>query len=131
MVHGMDEERTINLVLVTLCDATTTFDSPDMAHHKKETRQTSPRAQSFGLPETHIPEDEQWRLVNDSGILDKATSIPRQQPVIDEHDVTSLGEEIFGAILLIVPFCFLLLMMEMFVSSSFPDRQLRFSGRAV
>jgi len=75
-------------------------------------------AQNFNRPTTDVPEDEQWRLVNESGILHKVSSIPTTQATNDEDDVTPLVEEIFGAVLLIIPFSFLLLMMEMFVSFS-------------
>jgi hypothetical protein len=81
------------------------------SHHRKESS-----AQNLRLdrPPTNIPEDEQWRLVNQSGILGKVSDIHRNQAVDGEH----LAEEIFGAVLLIIPFSSLLLMMEMFVTFS-------------
>ena len=70
-------------------------------------------AQNLDHSATEIPEEEQWRLVNESGILGK---VSRKQEVPNEEDeATTFAEEIFGAILLIIPFSFLLLMMEMFV----------------
>lgn len=59
-----------------------------------------------------IPEDEQWRLVNQSGILGKASSTGATQEQ-DNTEEIPLGDEIFNAAILIIPFSFLLLMMEM------------------
>jgi hypothetical protein len=72
-------------------------------------------AQNPDQSATEIPEDEQWRLVNESGILGKVSSINKKQVTNDEDEATTLAEELFGAVLLIIPFSFLLLMMEMFV----------------
>jgi hypothetical protein len=72
-------------------------------------------AQNLDHSMTEIPEEEQWRLVNESGILGKVSSTPRKQVPNDEDEPTILAEEIFSAALLIIPFSFLLLMMEMFV----------------
>lgn len=58
-----------------------------------------------------IPEDEQLRLIKESGIMGKVASIPKPEP--HEEDITPFAEEMFGAIVLIIPFCFLLLLMEM------------------
>jgi hypothetical protein len=86
-----------------------------MSHRKGKSK----NSHNLDRPATDIPEDEQWRLVNESGILGKVVSgIPRKQVINDEEAVTPLAEEIFGAILLIIPFSSLLLMMEMFVSFS-------------
>lgn len=62
-----------------------------------------------------IPEDEQWRLINDSGILRKAGVTSTVQRAPDEDEDTPFAEEVFSAIVLIIPFSFLLLMMEMYV----------------
>jgi hypothetical protein len=84
-----------------------------MARNRKEkTKLPSPP-----LPEAseqlHISEDEQWRLVNESGILNR--KIPNRSE--DEtEDNTPLADEIFNAVILIIPFSFLLLMMEMCVT---------------
>jgi hypothetical protein len=78
--------------------------------NRKAKLQTS--AQNLDSPTTEIPEDEQWRLINESGIL---SNVPRAQ-VTDDEEATP-ADEIFNAVLLIIPFSFLLLLMEMFVSS--------------
>lgn len=73
------------------------------------------------MEEINIPEDEQWRLIKESGVLEKLRPsevagssnkalISREET---SEEMLSLGEEIFSAIIMIVPFTFLLLMMEM------------------
>ena len=72
-----------------------------------------------------IPEDEQWRLIEQSGIL---KHVPRQEvgsntdedktqhqeDTEDEESICSpLMEEIFNSILLIIPFTSLYIMMDM------------------
>ena len=62
-----------------------------------------------------IPEDEQWRLINATGVLEKMPhASPSQEDIAEEHD-ESLAEEIFSAVILIMPMSFLLLLMEMCV----------------
>jgi hypothetical protein len=59
-----------------------------------------------------ISEEEQWRLINETGILKEA--IPRRNTATVEED-TPLAEEIFGAVTLIIPFSFLLFLFDMCV----------------
>ncbi|KAF5387887.1 hypothetical protein D9615_000338 [Tricholomella constricta] len=61
---------------------------------------------------TEIPEDEQWRLINDSGILNKLT-IPRAND--SDEEALPLAEEIFNAIVMIIPISSLLLLMEILI----------------
>lgn len=74
-------------------------------------------------PLIEISEEEQWRLINESGVFkiprpdqpDQKLPIP---PTSDDNtDNPTFGEEIFNTILYVVPFSFLLLMMEMYVAS--------------
>ncbi|KAF9469117.1 hypothetical protein BDZ94DRAFT_1245397 [Collybia nuda] len=60
-----------------------------------------------------IPEDEQMRLIKESGIMGKIASIPKPETL--EEDITPFAEEMFGAVVLIIPFCFLLLLMEILI----------------
>ena len=60
-----------------------------------------------------IPEDEQWRLIDQSGILKQAQTEDNDSDNDDDED-SSLPDEIFNAVLYIIPFSFLLLMMEMY-----------------
>ena len=62
-----------------------------------------------------IPDDEQWRLVKESGLLNTIdTASPK--PTTEEPDEYSLVDEAFDAALLVIPFSFLLFMMDMSVS---------------
>ncbi len=63
---------------------------------------------AYAKPLIEIPEQEQWRIIKQTGILDAAKL--RDQRVVEE---ISLGDEIFNAVLLIIPFSSLLLLMEM------------------
>lgn len=79
-----------------------------MSSNRKAKNKTSSNAPS-GL---EISEEEQWRLINQSGILKQAIPRPRIEEVQEEED-TSLGDEIFNSITMIVPFSFCLLLFEM------------------
>ncbi|KAJ7179909.1 hypothetical protein C8R43DRAFT_971072 [Mycena crocata] len=58
-------------------------------------------------PLINIPQEEQWRLISESGVLKKVDSPPDAE--------TSLGEEIFNALLLITPCSFLLVLMQILI----------------
>jgi hypothetical protein len=80
----------------------------------------SPRAKP-DKPLIDITEDEQWRLINQSGILQNPTLVQesRVESTVDvEEEEISLCDEIFNAVMLIMPFSSLLLLMEMYVSYS-------------
>ena|SRR5438270_13210067 len=62
-------------------------------------------------PLIDIPEAEQWRLIKQTGILDAANR-GRKETFVQEP--VSLWDEIFNAVLLIIPFSSLLLLMEMY-----------------
>lgn len=65
-------------------------------------------------PLIEITEDEQWRLINQSGILENRTlQESRAESYVEEK--LSLCDEIFNAVTLIIPFSSLLLLMEMYV----------------
>ena len=97
----------------------------------KNRKQQQQKSDETPPPSEHleISEEEQWRLINESGILGQ---IPLQKPpkytVVnevpslqaqeeEEEDDNPLANEIFNAILYIIPFSFCLLMMEMYASS--------------
>jgi len=77
-----------------------------MARNRRAKAQTS----SEPSQSLEISEEEQWRLINETGILKEA--IPA---VAEEQGDTPFAEEIFNSIILIIPFSFLLLMFEMYV----------------
>jgi hypothetical protein len=60
--------------------------------------------------EPEISEQEQWRIVNETGLLKQLPNSPRTTRV--EEEETPLAEEILNAMLLIAPFTFLLVMMD-------------------
>jgi len=66
-------------------------------------------------PLLDIPEEEQWRIIQQSGILhkisDEDTKTPAPEPV-------PLAEEILDAAFYITPLSFLLLLLEMLVPST-------------
>lgn len=71
-----------------------------------------------------ISEEEQWRIINNSGVL---KNIPKDTKVVETEDDTTddeicspLCNEIFNAILLIIPFSSLYITMDVYgyVSSS-------------
>ncbi|TFY77294.1 hypothetical protein EWM64_g6718 [Hericium alpestre] len=74
-------------------------------------------------PLIDIPEEEQWRLIQQTGILNTVTA--ERQPAEakadgtgedeDEDEVYPLAEEIFSAVTLIIPISFLLLLMYILV----------------
>jgi hypothetical protein len=79
---------------------------------KKRVKATSSTSSNL-----HIPKDEQWRLINESGILKTASETPvsKQPAHWQASETVSLAEEVADAFLYITPFSFLLLMMEMYI----------------
>lgn len=64
-----------------------------------------------------MSEEEQWRLINQTGILKQP--IPRSNAAdIEKEEDSTLGDEIFSAITLIMPFSFCFLLFEMCVATS-------------
>lgn len=65
-------------------------------------------------PLIEISEEEQRRLIDESGILQRALRAENIQKVEpDSSDAYPLAEEIFNDIIYLVPISFCLLMMEM------------------
>ncbi|SRR6266545_4515828 len=85
---------------------------PSQARHE-----VSPSAAPFRpapeKPLIDIPEEDQWRLIKQTGILDAAERRGKETCVEEQ---VSLWDEIFNAVLLIIPFSSLLLLMEMYVN---------------
>jgi hypothetical protein len=65
-------------------------------------------------PLVDISEDDQWRIIQESGVLNK---IAPEKPKAEDAEplLSPFTEECFAALSLIIPFSFLLLMMEMYV----------------
>lgn len=88
-----------------------------MATKKRKTAHTmkaTPSAQQTE-PLIEIAEEDQWRIIRDSGILQqvKDSQGGENEVAPGEPLLSPLTEEIFSAMTLIIPHCFLLLMMEM------------------
>jgi hypothetical protein len=85
-------------------------------------RQTD-KNQSQNTPDLQVSEEEQWRLIEQSGILKKVPtsdheptsgSTPSQaNQGNDDEEEYPLAEELFAATTLLIPISFLLLMMYM------------------
>lgn len=73
-------------------------------------------------PLIEITEEEKWRLIGQSGVLKNALVQESSVESTLEEEL-SLCDEIFNAIMLIIPFSFLLLLMEMCVSHSMSHLQ--------
>jgi hypothetical protein len=65
-------------------------------------------------PLIDIPEDEQWRIINQTGILNKLQENDRAESTVAPPEAT-LGDEIFNTLLYTIPLSTLLLIMEMCV----------------
>jgi hypothetical protein len=74
----------------------------------KESKARNPPAEDS----IDIPEDEQWRLVNQSGILNQIPTAKQEDKPAEEP--VELAEEIFNAAVIVVPFTFLLVLMEVY-----------------
>ena len=77
-------------------------------NRKSKTKAVEDTAQAPN--DIQISEEERWRLINETGILKDA--MPRPS-LVEEGEELSFGDEIFNAVILIIPFSFLLLMFEM------------------
>jgi len=67
-------------------------------------------------PLIEITKDEQWRLINQSGILQNPSLESMVESTIaEEEEKLSLCDEIFNAVMLIIPFSTLLLLMVILI----------------
>ena len=79
-----------------------------MAKLKK--RRPSQVPETDQKPLVGITEADQWRIIKETGILDRAQT---STAAAEEQLLSPLTEEIFAALALIIPHSFLLLMMEL------------------
>ncbi|PBL02495.1 hypothetical protein ARMGADRAFT_891609, partial [Armillaria gallica] len=74
-------------------------------------------------PLIQLSEEEQWRLINESGVLHQvaaAEGAPSSEGMKQSKEEESpLAEEIFDAVVLIIPFTFLLVMMEILIHQQY------------
>jgi len=85
-------------------------------------RRTAAKSKAQSSNNAEIPEDEQWRLIRESGLLQQIPQETQQETPVetdDDDEENSIFDEIFSAILLIIPFSFLLIMMEILVHQQY------------
>lgn len=85
-------------------------------------RRQTDKNQSQNTPDLQISDEEQWRLIEQSGVLKQVPTSdhePTSSSTLqanrgnDDEEEYPLAEEIFAAITLLIPMSFLLLMMYM------------------
>jgi hypothetical protein len=74
----------------------------------------SQEAEASQAPLIDIPEAEQWRIINETGVLHKLKESDTEKQMRDTEG-TTLADELFNALLYTIPFSSLLLLMEMCV----------------
>ncbi|GJE84691.1 hypothetical protein PsYK624_007670 [Phanerochaete sordida] len=85
-----------------------------MAKKRKDAGASSPANKQSQKPLVDIPEQEQWRIIRDSGILQSVPAGEKESEA-EEPLLSPFTEECFAALALIIPFSSLLLMMEILV----------------
>ena len=83
-----------------------------------KTRKNATATPTAQEPLVDISEADQWRIIRESGVLNKVTSsaVPNSKEQEEENEeelLSPLTQEIFAAMALVIPFCSLLLVMEM------------------
>jgi len=66
-----------------------------------------------------ISEEEQWRIINETGLLEQLPTSPRTIRREEGVEETPFAEEILNSMLLIAPFTFLLVMMDIAVHQQY------------
>ncbi|KAF9263490.1 hypothetical protein L218DRAFT_317058 [Marasmius fiardii PR-910] len=87
----------------------------DMVTRKREKSQKSESAS----PKGEIPEDEQWRLIDQSGILKKIPQAPKQKTLLEEE--APFANEILDATMYIIPLSTLLLIMDILIHNQYNE----------
>ncbi|KIK65353.1 hypothetical protein GYMLUDRAFT_38801 [Collybiopsis luxurians FD-317 M1] len=82
-------------------------------------RKASTLPESDTKPLIDIPEDEQWRLINETGVLHKISEQTPTSAVNSDPSPYPLVDEILDTSLFIIPFCSLLLLMEILVHNQY------------
>ncbi|KAG8218737.1 hypothetical protein J3R82DRAFT_4407 [Butyriboletus roseoflavus] len=89
-------------------------------------RKSIPKPPTEQKPLIEIPEDEKWRLIRESGLLERfkdsdqspstSSSAPTRPATTGREELdgpSSLAEEILNAFMIITPHTFFLIMMDM------------------
>ncbi|KAH7879708.1 uncharacterized protein C8R40DRAFT_1082971 [Lentinula edodes] len=89
---------------------------PTMPRIRQRRPNTDP-PKSDAKPLIDIPEEEQWRLINESGVLHKINS--NQRPSESTDSEYSLMDEILDTNMIIIPFCSILLLMDILIHNQY------------
>ena len=88
-----------------------------MAKKRKDAAASAASTEKPTKPLVELSEEEQWRIIRESGVLQTVAPAGGQdaetEKETEEPLLSPFTEECFAALALIIPFCFLLLMMEM------------------
>ncbi|KAL0070844.1 hypothetical protein AAF712_002065 [Marasmius tenuissimus] len=87
-----------------------------MARKRREKDQ-KPEPSEPTSSQTEIPEEEQWRLINDSGILNKIPRESKPKTLLEEE--APLANEILDAMMYIIPLSSLLLILDILVHNQY------------
>ncbi|KZT12712.1 uncharacterized protein LAESUDRAFT_808266 [Laetiporus sulphureus 93-53] len=87
---------------------------------KAKTQNTSKQSSPSGLLE--LSEDEQWRILNETGILKKYPRSSENNAEAEAVDSPGLADEVFNATLFIIPMSFMLLLFEILVHWQYGQR---------
>ncbi|KAG2077509.1 hypothetical protein BDR04DRAFT_1088557 [Suillus decipiens] len=84
-------------------------------------RQTTQGAQATQAqkPLVEISEDEQWRLIEQTGVLRKISDTRKPEKTADNVEPLSLADEIFNAVVFIIPLTFFLIMMDILIHQQY------------
>ncbi|KAJ3894583.1 hypothetical protein GG344DRAFT_40646 [Lentinula edodes] len=83
----------------------------------RQRRPNTDPPKSDAKPLIDIPEEEQWRLINESGVLHKINS--NQRPSESTDSEYSLMDEILDTNMIIIPFCSILLLMDILIHNQY------------
>ncbi|KAG2348804.1 hypothetical protein BDR05DRAFT_1055754 [Suillus weaverae] len=88
---------------------------------KRQTTQRTQAAQATPAqkPLVEISEDEQWRLVEQTGVLRKISDIQKPGETTDNVEPLPLADEIFNAVVFIMPLTFFLIMMDILIHQQY------------
>ena len=84
-----------------------------MARKRREKEQKPEHSESVSS-QPEIPEEEQWRLINESGLLKKIPLESKPKTLLEEE--APLANEVLDAMMYIIPLSSLLLILDMLVN---------------
>ncbi|KAG2042940.1 hypothetical protein BDR03DRAFT_989972 [Suillus americanus] len=84
-------------------------------------RQTTQAAQTTPVQKAlvEISEDEQWRLIEQTGVLRKISDTQKPGETTDNVESLSLADEIFNAVTYIIPLTSFLIMMDILIHQQY------------